>query len=107
MTDYAKNLQDFYGRDDYALLAGQQGETAIEARFKELTYIPRKTTPLPGLMAEKMLKEFAVRERSRRRYICIFPSAICAAPIAAFIVIPSRRSRSRNMCRRFWQSWSI
>ena len=59
MTDYAKNLQDFYGREDYALLAGQQGETAIEARFKELTYIPRKTTPLPGLMAEKMLKEFA------------------------------------------------
>ena len=59
MTDYAKNLQDFYGREDYALLAGQQGETAIEASFKELTYIPRKTTPLPGLMAEKMLKEFA------------------------------------------------
>ena len=59
MTDYAKNLQDFYGREDYALLAGQQGETAIEASFKELTYIPRKTTPLPGLMAEKLLKEFA------------------------------------------------
>lgn len=44
MTDYAKNLQDFYGREDYALLAGKQGKTAIEASFKELTYIPRKTT---------------------------------------------------------------
>ena len=59
MIDYAKNLQDFYGRDDYALLAGRAGATSSEVSFKELTYIPRKTTPLPGMMAEKMLKEFA------------------------------------------------
>ena len=59
MTDYAKNLRDFYGRDDYKAIVGESGTTAVEASFKDLTYVPRKTTPLPGMMAEKMLKEFA------------------------------------------------
>ena len=50
MIDYAKNIQAFYERDDYKALAGQSGATAVEASFKDLTYIPRKTKPLPGMM---------------------------------------------------------
>ena len=61
MTDYAKNIQAFYERDDYKALAGQAGATAVEASFKDLTYVPRKTKPLPGMMAGTMLQEFAVQ----------------------------------------------
>ena len=61
MTDYAKNIQAFYERDDYKALAGQPGATAVEASFKELTYVPRKTKPLPGMMAGTMLQEFALQ----------------------------------------------
>lgn len=62
MTDYAKNVQDFYGREDYAALAGTQSVDGLAVDFKELTYIPRKTTPLPGTMATSMLKCFAALE---------------------------------------------
>ena len=61
MIDYAKNIQAFYERDDYKALAGQPGATAVEASFKDLTYVPRKTKPLPGMMAGKMLQEFALQ----------------------------------------------
>ena len=61
MIDYAKNIQAFYERDDYKALAGQSGATAVEASFKDLTYIPRKTKPLPGMMAGTMLQEFALQ----------------------------------------------
>ena len=61
MTDYAKNIQAFYERDDYKALAGQSGATAVEASFKDLTYVPRKTKPLPGMMAGTMLQEFALQ----------------------------------------------
>lgn len=62
MTDYAKNVQEFYGREDYAALAGMQSVDGVTVDFKELTYIPRKTTPLPGTMAGSMLKSFAALE---------------------------------------------
>ena len=61
MIDYAKNIQAFYERDDYKALAGQPGATAVEASFKDLTYVPRKTKPLPGMMAGTMLQEFALQ----------------------------------------------
>ena len=61
MTDYAKNIQAFYERNDYKAIAGQPGATAVEASFKELTYVPRKTKPLPGMMAGTMLQEFALQ----------------------------------------------
>ena len=61
MIDYAKNIQAFYERDDYKALAGQPGATAVEASFKDLTYVPRKTKPLPGMMAGAMLQEFALQ----------------------------------------------
>lgn len=61
MIDYAKNIQAFYERDDYKALAGQPGVTAVEASFKDLTYVPRKTKPLPGMMAGTMLQEFALQ----------------------------------------------
>lgn len=61
MIDYAKNIQAFYERDDYKALAGQSGATAVEASFKDLIYVPRKTKPLPGMMAGTMLQEFALQ----------------------------------------------
>ena len=61
MIDYAKNIQAFYERDDCKALAGQPGATAVEASFKDLTYVPRKTKPLPGMMAGTMLQEFALQ----------------------------------------------
>ena len=45
MTDYAKNIQAFYERDDYKALAGEHGASAVEVSFKDLTYVPRKTKP--------------------------------------------------------------
>lgn len=56
-----QNIQAFYERDDYKALAGQPGVTAVEASFKDLTYVPRKTKPLPGMMAGTMLQEFALQ----------------------------------------------
>ena len=47
MIDYAKNIQAFYERDDYKALAGQSGATAVEASFKDLTYVPRKKEGKP------------------------------------------------------------
>lgn len=73
MTDYAKNVQEFYQRDDYAALCGVQGDSAAEVIFKELTYLPRKTKPLPGMMAQTMLKDFV---------------SLAAQPTALYIHIP-------------------
>ena len=55
MIDYAKNIQAFYERDDYKALVGEHGASAVEVSFKDLTYVPRKTKPLPGMMAGTML----------------------------------------------------
>ncbi len=43
------------------LLQGEHGASAVEVSFKDLTYIPRKTKPLPGMMAGTMLQEFALQ----------------------------------------------
>lgn len=53
MTDYENNIQAFYKREDYTALVGVKNDCNREVIFKELTYIPRKTTPLPGAMSDK------------------------------------------------------
>lgn len=58
MTDYENNIQAFYKREDYTALVGVKNDCNREVNFKELTYIPRKTTPLPGAMSDKMIKNF-------------------------------------------------
>lgn len=62
MTAYKNNIQAFYQREDYQELAGKAGASDIEVIFKDLTYIPRKTIPLPGAMADEMLKAFSAAQ---------------------------------------------
>lgn len=72
MTDYKNNIQAFYQREDYNELVGKAGTSDIEVNFKDLTYIPRKTTPLPGAMAADMLKAFgAARANYNTLYLHI------------------------------------
>lgn len=59
MIDYQNNVQEFYKRADYAELIGQKVNNSAEVIFKDLTYIPRKTTPFPGVMSGKMLQAFS------------------------------------------------
>lgn len=63
MTDYIKNIQDFYTRADYPDLIGQ-ANAAGGISFKELTYIPRKTKPLPGMLAGRMLQAFGTEQKA-------------------------------------------
>lgn len=59
MTDYENNIRDFYNRDDFAAIAGRQGAEPHEVQFQRLEYTPRKVGVLPGMLAGRVLKEYA------------------------------------------------
>ena len=56
MNKYLTNIKAFYEQPSYNQLIGvpQNGETI----FKELYYMPRNVTSLPGAMASSMVNSF-------------------------------------------------
>ena len=69
--DYQKNLEAFYRRDDFDACTGAFKRDIQTMQFKPLPYIPRRTSVLPGSMADVVWENELPVKRGRKE-ACLY-----------------------------------
>ena len=69
--DYQKNLEAFYRRDDFEACTGAFKSDIQTMQFKSLPYIPRRTSVLPGSMADVVWENELPVKRGRKE-TCLY-----------------------------------